>query len=105
MKDISVSELARWRDEQKDFVLLDVREPGEVATAAIPGALVMSMRTVPARLHELPKDRPIAVLCHHGGRSFQVARFLQAQGFADVVNVDGGIDAYAAQIDRTIPRY
>ncbi len=105
MKSISVADLARWRSEQKQFVLLDVREPREIAYAAIPGALTIPMRGVPARLNELPKDRPIAVLCHHGGRSSQVARFLLAQGFDEVVNVDGGIDAYAARVDSSIPRY
>ncbi len=105
MKELSVTELARLRAEHPELVLLDVREPVELRMASIPGALAMPMRTVPARLHELPKDRPIAVICHHGGRSYQVARFLLAQGFGDVANVDGGIDAYATQVDPSIPRY
>ena len=105
MKEITVAELARWRSEHKDFVLLDVREPAEVAIAAIPGSLAIPMRAIPARMHELPKDRPIAVLCHHGGRSYQIARFLQAQGFGEAVNIAGGIDAYAARVDPALRRY
>ncbi len=103
--EISVEELAAWRADGRDFVLLDVREPVEVREASIAGAQLMPMREVPTRACELPKDRTIAVMCHVGARSERVAQFLAAQGFAHVVNVDGGIDAYAARIDKTIPRY
>jgi rhodanese-related sulfurtransferase len=105
VKEISVEDLARWRREGKDFVLLDVREPYEIAAAALSDSVVIPMREIPARLNELPQNTPIAVLCHHGGRSERVAQFLAAHGFRDVSNVDGGIDAYARQIDRSIPRY
>lgn len=105
MKEISVDELARWREEKKDFILLDVRERVEVQTASIPDSLHIPMREIPARIAELERDRAIAVLCHHGGRSERVASFLSAQGFADVSNVDGGIDAYALRVDSSIPRY
>jgi len=105
VKEISVDELARWREEKKDFVLLDVRERVEVQTAAIPDSLHIPMREIPARIAELERERTIAVLCHHGGRSERVASFLVPQGFGDVSNVDGGIDAYALRIDRSIPRY
>ncbi|HET9031052.1 MAG TPA: rhodanese-like domain-containing protein [Candidatus Aquilonibacter sp.] len=105
MRNISVHDLARWRSEGTDFVLLDVREPYEVQTASIPGSTVISMREIPQRLGELPRDKPIAVLCHHGGRSERVASFLRSQGFSEVSNVDGGIDAYARAVDPAIPRY
>lgn len=104
-QEIDVNELARWRSEGKTFVLLDVREPSEIAAASLPDAVHIPMREVPHRMGELPKDEPIAVLCHHGGRSAQVASFLAARGFSDVVNVDGGIDAYARQVDSSVPRY
>ena len=65
----------------------------------------MAMHTVPPRLHELDPQRPVAVLCHHGGRSMQVAMFLARHGFARVANVAGGIDAWALQLDPTLPRY
>lgn len=105
VKEISVDELARWRSEGKQFVLLDVRESSEVATASLPDSVHIPMRQVPQRMNELPADQPIAVLCHHGGRSNQVAHFLAGQGFADVVNVDGGIDAFARRVDPSVPRY
>lgn len=104
-RDISVDELAQWRQSGKPFVLLDVREPVELERASISDAVHIPMREVPARTAELQKGSTIAVLCHHGGRSAAVADFLEAQGFTDVANVDGGIDAFAERIDPTIPRY
>ncbi len=91
-------------------VLLDVREPWELQTASVaPGPgyelLAMPMRSVPARLAELDRDRPIACLCHHGGRSAQVAQFLLNQGYTRVVNVHGGIDLWSRERDPSIPRY
>ncbi len=105
MNDLSVEDLARWRSEGKDFVLLDVREPYEIATAAIDGSTTIPMRELPSRLGDLPPDKPIAVICHHGGRSELVAQFLAARGFSDVHNVDGGIDEYALVVDPSVPRY
>ena len=90
-------------------MLLDVREPAEWRTASVqPGPftlLTMSMGTVPARLQELDPDTPVACLCHHGGRSTQVAQFLVNRGFAQVANIAGGIDAWAVELDTSIPRY
>lgn len=105
MREISVEELAQWRASGKNFVLLDVREPFELRAASLPNALHIPMRQVPSRLNEIGAGADIAVLCHHGGRSLQVARFLAAQGFANVHNVAGGIDAYSKRVDKTIPRY
>lgn len=105
MLEISVDELAQWRASGRPFVLLDVREPGEVQTAALPDSVHIPMRHVPERTGELDPEADIAVLCHHGGRSEQVARFLAARGFRRVHNVAGGIDAYARRVDPSIPRY
>ena len=97
------------RDAARQFlageaVLLDVREPSELLRARIEGALHIPMRQVPARLADLPKDRPILVLCHHGGRSQAVADWLAPKGF-DVANVAGGIDAWADAVDATVGKY
>lgn len=90
-------------------IVLDVREPWEVATASVkPQGFElrhMPMASIPARLHEIPRDRPIACLCHHGGRSAQVAYFLHRQGYEDVVNIAGGIHAWAAELDPSVPQY
>ena len=85
-------------------LLLDVREPQEWEIVRVEGSVLMPMRGVPARVDELPKDRRILVLCHHGGRSYQVMRYLRAQGL-DAVNVAGGIDVWAQTVDPSLPRY
>ena len=109
MEQIYPAQVAQWASQQAQRpVLLDVREGWEVQTASTrPEALDlvhMPMQTIPARLHELDKSKPIACLCHHGGRSMQVAAFLQQHGF-QVVNVAGGIHAWSAQVDSSIPVY
>lgn len=90
-------------------LLLDVREPEECRLVSVraEGAQLLQwpMHTIPARLAELDRRRPTAVLCHHGGRSMQVALFLEQRGFTQLANVAGGIDAWAQQLDPTLPRY
>ncbi len=105
MTEISVAELARRHDAGEDFVLLDVREPDEIATASIPWAVTIPMGEIPARAAELPADKPIAVLCHAGGRSARVTAYLNQNGFPQAVNVAGGIDAWSTSIDQAVPRY
>lgn len=85
-------------------VLLDVRQPEELELARLPQARHIPMGEIPARLGELDTQSTIAVLCHHGGRSMQVARFLERNGFTDVINVNGGIEAWA-DMDAAVPRY
>jgi rhodanese-related sulfurtransferase len=109
MQQLYPAQIAEWASQQAQRpILLDVREGWELQTAsAKPEALDllhMPMQTIPARLDELDKTRPIACLCHHGGRSMQVASFLMQHGF-EVVNVAGGIHAWSAQVDPSIPVY
>ena len=86
------NELAGWfaRDASAPAVLLDVREPWELQTAGV---------TPQGENHR------IACLCHHGARSQRVAAFLTQNGFAEVANVAGGIDAWSALHDPSVPRY
>ena len=90
-------------------VLLDVREAWERQTARfdLPGArsLHIPMGTLPARLHELDRQQPILVLCHHGARSLQCVTFLRRQGFEAAYNVAGGIDAWSREVDGSVPHY
>ncbi len=109
MQQLYPAQIAEWASQQAQRpVLLDVREGWEVQTASAKpeglDLLHMPMQTIPARLHEVDKTRPIACLCHHGGRSMQVASFLMQHGF-EVVNVAGGIHAWSAQVDPSIPVY
>jgi rhodanese-related sulfurtransferase len=107
MKSLSVAELADWlADAQRPRpLLLDVREPWEQQICRIEGSLAMPMRDVPAGLSTLTQAQPIVCICHHGGRSAHVAMFLNRQGFGDVFNLAGGVDAWARQIDHAMPTY
>ena len=102
-------QVARWVAEGFEPVLLGVREPWEVALArlAVPGtrAMDLPMMSVPGALATLPADQPILALCHHGMRSLQVVAFLLRQGYPYTYNIDGGIDAWSALVDPTVPRY
>lgn len=86
-------------------MLLDVREDYELDLAALPNAVHIRLGDLTKRFCELPRDREIVVLCHHGLRSASAVRYLLEQGFARVYNLAGGIDAYAMQADTCIPRY
>ena len=90
-------------------VVLDVREAWEVQTACVAtqgfDLVKIPMHLIPPRLSELNPDQPVAVLCHHGGRSMQVAAFLVQQGFSHVANVAGGIHAWSSQVDAAVPTY
>lgn len=105
MTEITVFDLKRRTDAGEALVLLDVREPDEIATAALPGATLIPMGEIPARYAELPSDRPIVVLCHAGSRSARVAQFLNDNGYPNAVNLAGGIDAWSVAIDPGVPRY
>ncbi len=90
-------------------VVLDVREAWEIQTACVNAQgfelVTIPMHLIPPRLSELSRDQPIAVLCHHGGRSMQVAAFLVQQGFGHVANIAGGINAWSSQVDASVPTY
>jgi rhodanese-related sulfurtransferase len=101
--EIDVATAARLQRE--GALLLDVREAAEVATCAISGSQHIPMGQIPGALADLPKDRLILVQCHHGGRSLRVTQFLRANGFSQVSNVAGGIEAWAVEIDPTLARY
>ncbi|MEW6268292.1 MAG: rhodanese-like domain-containing protein [Thermodesulfobacteriota bacterium] len=103
--ELSVRDLKARLDAGDVPVVLDVREPEEVALARLPGALHIPMQDVPARLGELDREQEIVVVCHHGMRSAHVAGFLEQQGFPRVRNLAGGIDAWSLFVDPSVPRY
>jgi rhodanese-related sulfurtransferase len=103
--EISVGDLDRWRHDARTVAILDVREPWEREICAFAGSIDIPMAELPGRLDELPADRALVVVCHHGMRSLQAARWLRAQGRALACNLQGGIDAWAGQIDGAMKRY
>jgi rhodanese-related sulfurtransferase len=105
-------DLAAWLAKVRPLgepVVLDVREPGELQVASVKAdgftLLTIPMGVVPVRLAELDPQQPIACLCHHGGRSMQVAQFLASRGFGNVANIAGGIHAWSAELDPGIATY
>ena len=107
MHALTAPELAAWLADpaRPDPVLLDVREPWEVAHAAMPGALAIPMGQITSRADELDPARTVVCVCHHGMRSMQVAMYLERRGFTDVWNLSGGIDAWSRQVDPSCPTY
>jgi rhodanese-related sulfurtransferase len=112
MQQVSPSQFNDWLQQAASLgqpLVLDVRETWECQLASIAPAgcevLIMPMQTIPARLMELDKSRPIACLCHHGGRSMQVASFLEQQGFSNITNISGGIHAWSNQVDASVTVY
>ena len=103
--EIEAPEAARLLKTPGAAALLDVREPHEYTRCQIPGSLHIPMRQIPARLGELPADRPLLVLCHMGVRSMHVTQFLRANGFGQASNIAGGIDAWSETVDPALPRY
>ncbi|NVM88699.1 rhodanese-like domain-containing protein [Variovorax sp. SG517] len=107
------ADLAAWFAQNADAapVLLDVREPWELQTASVAPQgftlVAIPMNEIPGRLAELSDGQPelrIACLCHHGARSQRVAAFLNQNGFDQLANVAGGIDAWSSH-DPSVPRY
>lgn len=86
-------------------LLLDVREPWEYDYCHMEGSELIPMGQLPAVTDELDPEREVVVICHHGVRSYQVACYLEHIGFSRVINLEGGIDAWAREIDPSIKRY
>ena len=103
-KSITVGELKSRLDAGESLVLLDVREPWEYETARIEGSTLVPMREMETRFGELDPSAETVVICHHGLRSAYVTQALHRAGFSRVVNLEGGLDAYA-DVDGSVPRY
>ena len=106
MKELSATELKRYLEEARQPpVLLDVREPWEFEIAHVAGSKLIPLSQLPRRLRELESDREIVVICHHGVRSYRAGLFLQSHGFQRTVNLRGGIDGWAREVDSSMPLY
>ena len=105
--EISVTEAAKLLQSAKPPRLIDVREPDEWDTARIAGAELLPLSQWPnlALQKVTDKSQPLLIQCHHGGRSARAAAWLLSQGFSDVTNLAGGIDAWSEEVDATVPRY
>lgn len=86
-------------------ILLDVREEWEYEICNIEGSLNISMEHINQMMEQLSPDHETIVICHHGMRSFQVGAFLESNGFKHIVNLEGGIDAWARTVDPEMAQY
>jgi adenylyltransferase/sulfurtransferase len=102
---ISVRELKAKIDRNEAFTLIDVREPYEYEMARIEGSRLIPLGELETRIDELPRQGTLVLQCHSGGRSEHAVRILQAAGFENAVNLEGGIDAWSVEIDSAVPRY
>lgn len=107
MRQLTAAEIRSHLDQtQQPPLLLDVREPWEYEICRIEGSLLIPMRQIPCQAGELDPERETIVICHHGVRSFSVARYLEAQfGFSNVINLKGGVDAWARDVDPDMATY
>ncbi|MCP1728633.1 rhodanese-related sulfurtransferase [Natronospira proteinivora] len=96
---------AQQRLSAGDACLVDVREAAELEMARLDPALHIPMAQLPQSLTQLPRERDLIMLCHHGIRSAMAADFLERNGFERVLNLEGGIDAWSREVDPQIPRY
>lgn len=102
---IGPRELAERLARGDSVCVLDVREHEELAIVRLAGATHVPLRELPGRLKELDASAEVVCLCHHGMRSAHAAAFLTSQGFERVLNLEGGIDAWALEVDPKLARY
>lgn len=102
---ITPLELKQRLDKGDTVVLIDVREPWEYSLAKIDGAVLIPLGTLPQSVDKLDRNAEIVAHCHHGMRSADAVNLLFQQGFKNVKNLVGGIDAWSVQVDPTVPRY
>lgn len=107
MTQITPQLLQQWLEDRgrKPPVLLDVREPWEHQKCRIEGSMLAPMNTIPARARELDPETDTVLICHHGVRSYQVGLFLERNGFSNLYNLQGGVNAWADQVEPAMPRY
>lgn len=103
--EVAPAELTRLRTGAEPYALLDVREPWEVAICGFAEAIHVPLRELAGRAHELPRDRPLIVVCHTGRRSLLATQYLRGSGLSGAVNLRGGVEAYALEVDPAMARY
>jgi len=105
MRHFSPIDLKTYLDTGKQPLLLDVREPWEFEICQIEGSQLLPMRQIPAKTETIDPHQEIVVICHHGIRSRQVGYFLERTGFTQVINLTGGLEAWAREVDNKMPTY
>lgn len=104
---IGPRELLRWQADpsRAQPTLIDVREQWEFDYCRIEGSVLIPLGELARRSDEIPADRPLVIVCHHGNRSGYAAAMLQHAGFGDVFNLAGGVELWATEVEPTMKRY
>jgi len=106
MREFSATELRGYLEAAAAKpLLLDVREPWEFDKVCIEGSTLVPMRTIPERLQDFTPDQEIVVICHHGIRSRMVGLHLENHGFSNIINLTGGVEAWAREVDPDMETY
>ena len=103
--EISVTEAHQQLSSAQPPVLIDVRETDEHAIGHVAQARLIPLADIPNQLPNIPQNRPVLIICHHGGRSMRATQFLRSKGYVLATNIKGGIDAWSLQVDPQIQRY
>ena len=105
MKELSPLQVQTYLKQQHQALVLDVREPWEWEKCHLAGSKLLPMGQILAQIETLDKTQPTVVVCHHGIRSRQVARYLESVGFETMINLAGGLDAWSKELDPTMAQY
>ena len=107
VRELSAGEAKAWLESERPPRLIDVREQDEWELCRIEGAELLPLSAFGALAPDRLKDpeEPLLIYCHHGVRSRRVADFLASQGFAELANLSGGIEAWSCEVDPAVPRY
>ncbi len=104
-KVINAIQAKKLREKNPNITFLDVREELEVVIATISNSMHIPLNLLTEKIDQIPKDYPLIVYCHHGIRSQQAVNFLLANGFNQIANLNGGINAWSIEVDPSIPTY
>ena len=102
---IDVGTLSAWIEAGEPVTVIDVREQWEWSHVHLPASRLIPLGSLPTQVDGLPRVGALVILCHHGGRSLQATRFLREIGFDNAVNLIGGIDRWASEVDPSLLRY
>jgi len=105
MQTVSPGDLANELSSGQNHRLVDVRDPWEFDLCRISGSENIPMGEIMGRLDSLGKEDSIVVICHHGARSQQVAAYLDSLGYSNIMNLEGGVDAWSRVVDPEMPQY
>lgn len=106
LAEITVTELKNQLEKGEDIQLIDVREPAEYEICHLPGSILIPLGDIPKSQTLIAADKPVVVICHHGFRSAQAIQYLRHRfGLENLLNLKGGIHAWALQVDPQMPQY